>query len=51
MYQRQFQKLQHQTTAHLAQTMTLLSMNNGELSQEIEKVLNENHDLIFPHSA
>jgi len=42
MYQRQFQKLQHQTTAHLAQTMTLLSMNNGELSQEIEKVLNEN---------
>ena len=42
MYQRQFQKLQHQTTAHLAQTMTLLSMNNGELSQEIERVLNEN---------
>jgi RNA polymerase sigma-54 factor len=41
MYQRQFQK-QQQTTAHLAQTMTLLSMNNGELSQEIEKVLNEN---------
>jgi len=42
MYQRQFQKLQHQTTAHLAQTMTLLSMNNGELSQEIDRVLNEN---------
>ena len=42
MYQRQFQKIQQQTTAHLAQTMTLLSMNNGELSQEIEKVLNEN---------
>ena len=42
MYQRQFQKLQQQTTAHLAQTMTLLSMNNEELSQEIEKVLNEN---------
>ncbi len=42
MYQRQFQKQQQQTTAHLAQTMTLLSMNNGELSQEIEKVLNEN---------
>jgi RNA polymerase sigma-54 factor len=42
MYQRQFQKQQQQTTAHLAQTMTLLSMNNVELSQEIEKVLNEN---------
>ncbi len=42
MYQRQFQKLQHQTTAHLAQTMTLLTMNNEELSQEIERVLNEN---------
>ena len=42
MYQRQFQKIQQQTTAHLAQTMTLLNMNNGELSQEIEKVLNEN---------
>jgi RNA polymerase sigma-54 factor len=42
MYQRQFQKIQHQTTAHLAQTMTLLSMNNGELGQEIEKILNEN---------
>lgn len=42
MYQRQFQKIQHQTTAHLAQTMTLLSMNNGELGREIEKILNEN---------
>ena len=42
MYQRQFQKIQHQTTAHLAQTMTLLSMNNGELSQEIDRILNEN---------
>ena len=42
MYQRQFQKIQQQTTAHLAQTMTLLNMNNGELSQEIEKALNEN---------
>ena len=31
MYQRQFQKIQHQTTAHLAQTMTLLNMNLGEL--------------------
>jgi len=42
MYQRQFQKIQHQTTAHLAQTMTLLSMNNGDLNQEIERILNEN---------
>ena len=42
MYQRQFQKIQHQTTAHLAQTMTLLSMNNIELSQEIERALNDN---------
>jgi len=42
MYQRHFQNLKHQTTAHLAQTMTLLSMNNGELSQEIERVLNDN---------
>ena len=42
MYQRQFQKLQHQTTAHLAQTMSLLRMNNGELSLEIERALNEN---------
>ena len=42
MYQRQFQKIEHQTTAHLAQTMTLLSMNNDELNQEIDRVLNEN---------
>jgi len=42
MYQRQTQKLQHQTTAHLAQTMKLLSMGNGELRQEIEKIINEN---------
>lgn len=42
MYQRQFLKIQPQTTAHLAQTMSLLSMNNGELNQEIEKMLNEN---------
>ena len=42
MYQRQFLSTQPQTTAHLAQTMSLLSMNNGELSQEINKMLNEN---------
>jgi RNA polymerase sigma-54 factor len=42
MYQRQFQKIQHQTTAHLAQTMKLLKLNNDELEQEIERILNEN---------
>ncbi len=47
MYQRQFQKIQHQTTAHLAQTMTLLNMNLGELSQEINRNLNENPALII----
>ncbi len=47
MYQRQFQKIQHQTTAHLAQTMTLLNMNLGELNQEINRALNENPALII----
>ena len=42
MYQRQYLKTEPQTTAHLAQTMSLLAMNNGELIQEIEKMLNEN---------
>jgi len=42
MYQRQYQKLQPQTTAHLAQTMTLLNMNLDDLRQEIEKALNNN---------
>jgi RNA polymerase sigma-54 factor len=42
MYQRQFQKIQHKTTAHLAQTMKLLKLNKGELEQEIERILNEN---------
>jgi len=46
MYQRQFQKIQHQTTAHLAQTMTLLNMNLGELNQEINRALNENPALV-----
>jgi len=42
MYQRQIPKTLHQTTAHLAQTMTLLTMPVGELSAEIEKNLAEN---------
>lgn len=46
MYQRQFQTLSPQTTAHLAQTMTLLNMNYGELNQEVNKALNENPALI-----
>lgn len=46
MYQRQFQKLSPQTTAHLAQTMSLLNMNFGELNQEINKALNENPALV-----
>jgi len=47
MYQRQFQKIQAQTTAHLAQTMTLLSMNVDELTQEIEKVVSENPAIVL----
>jgi RNA polymerase sigma-54 factor len=46
MYQRQFQKLSPQTTAHLAQTMSLLNMNFGDLNQEINKALNENPALV-----
>lgn len=46
MYQRQFQKILPQTTAHLAQTMTLLYMNAGELNQAINKELNENPALV-----
>lgn len=46
MYQRQFHKIQPQTTAHLAQTMTLLNMNLGELNQEINRALNENPALV-----
>lgn len=42
MYQRQIPKTIPQTTAHLAQTMTLLAMPVGELSEEIEKSLAEN---------
>lgn len=47
MYQRQFQRIQHQTTAHLAQTMTLLNMNLGELNAEINRALNENPALVI----
>ncbi len=42
MYQRQYLRTEPQTTAHLAQTMSLLKMNNGELIEEIEKIINEN---------
>jgi RNA polymerase sigma-54 factor len=42
MYQRQYLRTEPQTTAHLAQTMSLLKMNNGELIEEVEKILNEN---------
>ncbi|MDK2981854.1 MAG: polymerase sigma-54 factor [Chloroflexota bacterium] len=47
MYQRQFHKLQPQTTAHLAQTMTLLSMNVDELNQEINRAMAENPALVM----
>ena len=47
MYQRQFHKLQPQTTAHLAQTMTLLSMNVDELNQEIVRAMAENPALVM----
>ena len=46
MYQRQYQKISPQTTAHLAQTMTLLNMTVEELRQEIERALNENPALV-----
>ena len=41
-----YHKIQPQTTAHLAQTMTLLNMNLGELNQEINRALNENPALV-----
>ena len=47
MYQRQFQKTQPQTTAHLAQTMTLLTMNVEELNQEINRAMAENPALVM----
>jgi RNA polymerase sigma-54 factor len=47
MYQRHYHKIQPQTTAHLAQTMTLLNMNLGELNQEINRALNENPALVI----
>lgn len=46
MYQRQYQRLQPQTTAHLAQTMTLLNMNLEDLRIEIDRALNENPALV-----
>jgi len=42
MYQRQYLRTEPQTTAHLAQTMSLLKMNNDELIDEVEKILSEN---------
>lgn len=47
MYQRQFHKTQPKTTAHLAQTMTLLTMNVDELNQEINRVMAENPALVM----
>ena len=47
MYQRHFHKLSPKTSAHLAQTMTLLNMNLGELNQEIERAINENPALVI----
>jgi len=42
MFQIQSQSLRPLTTAHLAQTMTLLHMNAAELAQKIERELAEN---------
>jgi len=42
MFQIQSQGLRPLTTAHLAQTMTLLHMNAAELAQKIERELSEN---------
>ena len=42
MYQRQYQRIQPQTTAHLAQTMTLLNMNLEDLRTDIDRALNDN---------
>ena len=42
MFQVQSQNLRPLTTAHLAQTMTLLHMNAAELSQKIEGELSQN---------
>jgi len=47
MYQRQFQGLQPQTTAHLVQTMTLLNMNLENLQIEIERAINDNPALVI----
>ncbi len=42
MFQTQYQSLRPLTTAHLAQTMTMLSLNIEELQQEIDKELAAN---------
>jgi len=42
MYQRQTHKIRHQTTAHLAQTMTLLNMSISELGDVIQSELSKN---------
>ena len=42
MFQIQSQSLRPLTTAHLAQTMTLLQMNSAELAQKIERDLSQN---------
>ena len=42
MFQIQSQSLRPLTTAHLAQTMTLLQMNADELAQKIERELSQN---------
>ena len=42
MFQYQVQTIKPLTTAHLAQTMTLLGMTSAELSQKIESELAKN---------
>jgi RNA polymerase sigma-54 factor len=42
MFQVHYQSIRHVTTAHLAQTMTLLSLTSDELRQQIESELSNN---------
>jgi RNA polymerase sigma-54 factor len=42
MFQRHYQVIRPLTTAHLAQTMTLLSLTVGELRQQIDSELASN---------
>jgi RNA polymerase sigma-54 factor len=51
MYQAQYQEISPQTTAHLAQTMTLLNMTSAELRQKIEAELASNPalEIVEPH--